>query len=62
MLPNTWSLSILFTENGKLSYKYILFYLQEQTKEMKFNRQATLHQIFSFISKYKEEVVIFCIR
>ena len=25
ILPNTWSLSILFTENGKLSYKYIFF-------------------------------------
>ena len=28
-----------------------------QTKEMKFNRQATLHQLFSFISKYKEEII-----
>jgi hypothetical protein len=26
MLPNTWSLSILFTENGKLSYKYIFLF------------------------------------
>ena len=42
-------------------FKHVL-YLQVQTKEMKFNRQATLHQLFSFISKYKEEVVIFCNR
>ena len=24
---------------------------------MKFNRQATLRQLFSFISKYKEEII-----
>lgn len=42
-------------------FKHVL-YLQVQTKEMKYNRQATLRQLFSFISKYKEEVVIFCNR
>jgi hypothetical protein len=34
-------------------------YFKVQTKEMKFNRQATLHQLCSFIFKYKEEVFTF---
>ena len=28
-----------------------------QTKEMRFNRQATLHQLISFISRYEEEII-----
>ena len=28
-----------------------------QTREMRFNRQATLHQLLSFISRYKEEII-----
>ncbi|XP_076112721.1 plexin-A2-like isoform X3 [Mytilus galloprovincialis] len=29
----------------------------EQTKEMKFSRQATLHQLYKFIAKYKDEII-----
>ena len=28
-----------------------------QTREMRFNRQATLHQLISVISRYEEEII-----
>ncbi|XP_052060745.1 plexin-A2-like isoform X3 [Mytilus californianus] len=30
---------------------------KEQTIEMKFSRQATLHQLYKFIAKYKDEII-----
>ncbi|CAC5414008.1 PLXNA [Mytilus coruscus] len=30
---------------------------KEQTRKMKFSRQATLHQLYKFIDKYKDEII-----